>query len=119
MIQEYLKGDLIYVELPSVGGSIQSGKRPCIVVSNNVCNRYSPVITIVPLTSRKKHEIPTHVHLKSKDVFDMQNANIKDSTILCEQIITIPKDSIVPGCAKIKPHVLKSINEALAVQLNL
>lgn len=119
MIQEYLKGDLICVELPSVGGSIQSGKRPCVVVSNNACNKYSPVITIVPLTSRKKHEIPTHVYLKSKDVFDLQYLNIRDSTILCEQIITVSKDNIVAGRAKIKPHVLKSINEALAVQLNL
>ena len=34
------------------GTSLQSGIRPVVVVSNNKANTYSPVVTVVPFTSR-------------------------------------------------------------------
>lgn len=44
------------------GGSLQSGFRPVIIVSNNLANEYSSVITILPMTSRtEKKKMPTHV----------------------------------------------------------
>lgn len=43
--------EIWFADLPAVGGSIQSGTRPVVIVSNDVANRFSPVITAVPLTS--------------------------------------------------------------------
>lgn len=43
-------------------GSVQSGIRPVIILSNERNNRHSTVVAVVPLTSRdKKPELPTHV----------------------------------------------------------
>ena len=43
--------DIWLAALPETGDSVQHGTRPVIVVSNDMANRYSPVISIVPLTS--------------------------------------------------------------------
>ena len=60
-----------------MAGSEQGGGRPAVVVSNDMCNRYSPVITVVFLTTREKKDLPTHVQIKSSRY---------DSTALCEQV---------------------------------
>ena len=54
------RGDILMVNLGQVPGtSLQIGIRPVVVVSNNKANTYSPVVTVVPFTSRvyKKHTV--------------------------------------------------------------
>ncbi len=66
MNKEIRRGDLYYAELDPIVGSEQAGTRPVLVVSNDVGNQYSPVIVIVPITSRRigKKQLPTHVEVK-------------------------------------------------------
>ena len=62
------RGDILYVDMgEEYEGSIQGGMRPMVVVSNNLANKFSPVITVVPLTSRtyKKRYLPTHVLIRT------------------------------------------------------
>ena len=60
-------GDIFMAKLEEDvdGGSIQAGLRPVLIVSNDKANQFSPVITIVPITSKiiGKKKIPTHVLL--------------------------------------------------------
>lgn len=49
--KEITRGDLILVNFPDVGGSVQAGVRPAIVVQNNIGNKYSPCLIVAPLTS--------------------------------------------------------------------
>lgn len=37
------RGDIILVDLPNVGESVQTGRRPAIVVQNNMGNAHSPL----------------------------------------------------------------------------
>lgn len=47
------KGGLYIADLPDdADGSLQSETRPVVIVSNNMANKYSPVVTILPMTSR-------------------------------------------------------------------
>lgn len=46
------KGDIFMADLPKDEGSLQYGTRPVLVISNNYADSHSPVITIIPLTSR-------------------------------------------------------------------
>ena len=60
------RGDVYYVDFGhNIESCKQSGIRPAVIVSNNRANLYSPVITVVPLTSRihKKRSLPTHVYI--------------------------------------------------------
>lgn len=69
------RGDVFYSDLNPVVGSEQGGIRPVLVVQNNVGNRHSPTIVVLPLSTAKKHYLPTHIHIRGSK--------------------TLPKDSIV------------------------
>ena len=47
------RGDILYVDLGvQYQGSIQGSMRPVVVVSNNMANKHSTVITVVPLSTK-------------------------------------------------------------------
>lgn len=74
------------------GTSVQSGNRPVLVISNDVANRNSPIITVIPLSSKlKKLELPVHVVLTEKDCEMLRDEHLEDSILLVEQITTIDK----------------------------
>jgi len=56
------RGEIYYFDLGIGIGSEQRGKRPCLVVQNNIGNKYSPCTIILPLTtSITKATIPTQI----------------------------------------------------------
>ena len=66
--------------------SVQSGNRPVLVISNDVANRNSPIITVIPLSSKlKKLELPVHVVLTEKDCEMLRDEHLEDSILLVEQ----------------------------------
>lgn len=74
------RGDIWLCDLSDSLGSEQAGTRPVVILQNDKGNDVSPLTTVIPLTSRKKHYIPTHVPLpKEADV-------AVDSLAMAEQI---------------------------------
>ena len=69
------------VEIPNNIGHQQGGIRPCVIVSNNIGNEFSPVIKVLPITTKRyKSTQPTHVHFNKDEV----NGLLKDSTVEAE-----------------------------------
>ena len=68
----------------------QLGLRPAVVFQNNAGNRHSPNVIVLPLTtSMKKLGQPTHV------VVPARGTGLRyDSVVLCENPVTISKDSL-------------------------
>ena len=102
------------IDLPSSGNShVQHGIRPAIIVSNDMANLYSPVVTVVPLTSRQKKPLPTHVSLRGCGLN-------RDSTALCEQIITVDKTRLT-RCIGFVYNTCDqyALRQALRVQLGM
>lgn len=101
------------------GGSIQSGYRPCVVVQNDVGNRFSSICLVVPVTSCvTKTNLPTHV------IYDHLNSHgeVVTNIALCEQIFTVQmKDLSRPknGDGKIDAETMTRIDEALKISLGL
>lgn len=87
VIRQY---DIWCANLPAMPGShVQSGKRPVVVVSNDTANRYSPIISIIPLTTNLGHmDMPTHTVIRSRFLR-------APSVVLCEQIMSIDKSWLV------------------------
>lgn len=55
-MNEIRRGKVYDVELKSTSSHVQFGRRPCLVVQNNLGNTFSPTIIVVPLTTKlKKH----------------------------------------------------------------
>lgn len=110
-------GDIFMAKLEEDvdGGSIQAGLRPVLIVSNDKANQFSPVITIVPITSKiiGKKKIPTHVLLT--------NCGLPQQSIaLVEQITSINKCRLIRYMTTIKKSQFESqIKRAIEIQLNL
>lgn len=91
MSDKYNKYDVIFGNFPDVDGSKQSGYRPAIVMQNNIGNRFSPTLIVLPLTKRIKNiEQPTHLLIEN----DSDNGLAFNSMLLAEQITTIDKTKV-------------------------
>jgi mRNA interferase MazF len=84
-IQSPKRMEIWYAKLPmDRRTSVQGGSRPVLIISNDVCNERSSIITVIPMTTQMKHlSQPTHVLL------DMEDGN--QSMVLAEQIMAIDK----------------------------
>ena len=101
-----------YAHLPEIPDShVQQGERPVIVVSNDKANRYSPCITVVPLTTAQKRPLPTHVPISGCGLPCMSQA-------LCEQILSLDKSRLTRrmGCICC-PETREALHTAMAIQL--
>ena len=89
--------DIVQVDLGESFESEQGGKRPAVIVQNNIGNKYSPTVLIVPMTREiKKVNMPTH-NVMYKTKFNGLDA---DSMLLGEQTTAIDKKRILykRGC---------------------
>ena len=89
----YLRGNIYYADMEPNIGSEQGGKRPVVVLQNNIGNRRSPTLIVATVTTRteKKKNQPTHVLVDSNPAFE------EPSMILLEQIFMIDKSRIEPS----------------------
>ncbi len=90
-------------------GSVQKGRRPCVVVSNDCANLFSSVVTVLPITSKLKNSLPTHTNITLD----------AESTILAEQITTVERDRLELLNISASKEKMYDINRCLEVQLNL
>lgn len=99
------RGDVVYVD-----DKLHASKlRPAVIVSNNMCNTFSPKVTVVYLTTKPKKPLPTHTTILCK----------VPSTAMCEGIYTISKsclDSYIRSCTHSE---LKGLEQALCCSLGI
>ena len=109
------RGDIYYADLSPVVGSEQGGIRPVLVLQNDIGNKYSPTVICAAITSRmNKAKLPTHVEL-SAGKYDL----IKDSVILLEQVRTIDKKRLKEKVCHLDEEILKKVDKALIISLEL
>lgn len=110
---EVTRGDVVWVDFPQGYGSVQSGIRPAIVVSNDKNNRYSPNVTVVPITSQYKRYIPTHVFIGT------QGGLSRESTVLCEETMPVDKNRITGYIGHIFGNTMCQIETAIKIQMGI
>lgn len=112
---EIKRGDILLVMLNPSVGSEQGGKRPVVVLQNNIGNRYSPTIIIAPITSKQnKAKMPTHVEIEDYKACGLD----KPSIILLEQIETIDKSRIIKKLNSVNKEMIKKINAAIKISID-
>lgn len=111
---EIKRGDIFLVDLPINKGHIQSGKRPVIVVQNDIGNKFSPTTIVVCMTKQtKKGFQPTHVHMHG-----IPNKQLQ-CQILCEQLYTVDKTQLIKKVGQIGTKTLYELDKALKVSIGL
>jgi len=113
--QQLIRGGIYIVNLPNRRGSIQSKQRPCVLVSNNSCNNFSPVLHVCPLSSvTTKKKLPTHIMINR-----VNSGLLKDSIALCEQTIPVNKSDILNQVAFCNEETMLRISRGIKVQFAL
>ena len=115
MFTKYARGMVYWATLPRYeqNPNIQSGRRPVIIVSNNVANCLSNNVTIVPCTTNteKRPDQPTH--------YIMSLNPREDSMVLAEDIITINKNLLENFMGMLDESIMKEIDECIKAALGL
>jgi mRNA interferase MazF len=112
---EIKRGEIILVNFESIKGSEQGGIRPCLVVQNDISNKFSPVTIVAALTSKvPEKEYPTNVFISKQD-----SCLNKDSTIMLNQIRTIDKLKIIKKISSLYLYSMNKVDKALKISLCL
>lgn len=108
------RGDIYWVKLPllDIKENIRElqGLHPCLVVSNDEQNKFSPLITVLPLTSKIDKIYPFQVLSKIQG---------KNGVILVDQIRTIDRKRFCDRIEKINIDLMEHIERALHITLAL
>ena len=109
-----VRGEVYLMDLAPRSGSEQTGRRPCIVVSNDAftSNPRWRSVTVVPLTSADRWQRPSPTTV----LFVSGEANLpKACAALAHQVTTLDKDKILgPPIGMLTPAKLAEVEAALA-----
>lgn len=108
---EIRRGQVWWWNCPAHSRShIQSGTRPVVIVSNDICNGLSPVVTVVPLTTSVKKPYPQQVPVVFLD---------RVSIALADQLTSIPVSELGKQVCTLCDFQMDQIDKAIAIQLGL
>jgi mRNA interferase MazF len=108
------RGDVYLINLDPVIGSEQGKTRPCLIIQNNIGNKYSQNTIIASITSKIDKEYPFLVKI------DKGVANLpKDSFVQLDQIRTISVKRIIKKIGSLPKEVMLKIDVALKNSLDL
>jgi len=112
---EVKRGDIWYADLGDrkERSSIQYGRRPCIIIQNDIGNKYSPTVLILPCTSQVKRQLPTHTKLG-----EIQGLN-KITYTLAEQTQTIDKNQLISKVSNVNEKEMEDIEKAIMIEAGI
>lgn len=112
-MEQIKRGQIYYANLAPVIGSEQGGKRPVVIVQNDVGNKHSPTTIIAIVTSRHtKAKLPTHCWLETKCL-------PLNSMVELEQVRTIDKSRLFGFVGEVTITDQKRIDKALKISLGV
>ena len=103
------KEDIVWGTLytTSEDRDLQQGRRPLLLLGNDKACEYSPIISVIPLSSkhRKEKSIPTHVLIKPA---------------LTEQLRCISNESLIGGRVdSVNQETMNEIEKNIKLQLGI
>ena len=109
------RGELYWVNLNPSKGSEQAGRRPVLILQNDIGNELAPTTIVAPLTTKSfTKEYPTNVNLP-KGTGGLKS----DSTVLLSQIRTIDKARLEEKAGSLSNFYLDKVDRAVKISLGL
>lgn len=113
---EVRRGDILWIQCdPSVG--VEPRKtRTCIVVSNDVANRYGQAVTVVPTQTY------TSDRAARAYMVDLRppRSTLKDARVAnASMIMTYDRERVVRRAGRIAPETQRALDQALGMHLGL
>lgn len=117
IIEPVLRGDVYQANLDPVVGSEIGKQRPVVVIQNNIGNKFSPVLIVVPISSVKEitKPLPIMVFVKKGD-----GGLDEDSYIDCGQIRTLSKERrFLRKRGSFSAEIMEQLNSALKKSISI
>lgn len=89
--------------------------RAVLVVSNDIGNRHSGTVTVLPVTSRNVGRVYPFEILLPPGTANLSNI----SKVKADQIRTLDRDNIIKFVGSLEENVLSSVEQAIRIHLGL
>ena len=113
---EIKRGDTVLVDLEPVKGSETGKIRPCVVIQNDIGNKFSSTTIVAIITSQKEisKQYPTDVWI------EIGEGGLNYASIIqCDQIRTIDKSRIINKIGTLDVKIMQKANKALIISMDL
>ena len=108
------RGDIFLVSFdPTLGAEIQK-TRPALVVSNDINNVHSPIISISPITSNVTRVYSFEVEIPA----GMGGLKIR-SKIMVHQTRAVDKIRLIKRLGQLTPSIMAEVDQALTIHYDL
>lgn len=108
------RGEIFLVCLDPTIGSEISKTRPALIISNDINNKFSATVTVIPITSRVDKVFPFEV------LFPPEESGLsKRSKVKCNQIRTIDKRRLIKSLGEISIETMREVEDALRIHLGM
>ena len=108
------RGEIFLVSLdPTIGSEINK-TRPALVISNDINNKFSSTVTVIPITSNVKKVFPFEV------LFPPAQSGLSEaSKAKCNQIRTVDKRRLIKPLGKISQKKMGKVEDSLSIHLGM
>ncbi len=109
------RGELYYADLNPIKGHEQGGRRPVLIIQNDIGNQFSPTTIVAPLTTTFPSRVyPTEVRVEA-GIGGLPQA----SSVLLNQIKAIDKDRLEERIGQFSEPVMRRVDDAIKISLGL
>jgi mRNA interferase MazF len=108
------RGEIYFADLDPVIGHEQGGRRPVLIIQNDVNNQYSSVLIVAAITSAPtRKQYPVDVAITSI------SGLIEGARVLLNQIKTIDKRRLERYIGRLNDAQMEQVDQAIKISLGL
>lgn len=109
------KGEIYLVNFDPIIEHEAKKKRPALILSNNIHNQYSPLVTVAPLSSNTNKVYPFEVYVTKKSTGLNEN-----SKIMIIHLRSVDKKRLINKIGDIEDkEILNKINKVISEHFSL
>lgn len=117
------RGEIYWIDWSPARGSEQAGRRPGLVVSNDLANEHAPVVVVAAMTTRR----PSRPFPFLVEVAAAETGMARDGTVNCLQLLTVDKQrlglsdgrGVAVAAGKVHASRMRDVDRALKASLAL
>jgi mRNA interferase MazF len=113
MAMEVKRGGIYWVDWSSGRGSEQQGKRPALVIQNDIGNKYGTTI-VAACSTAPERRFPFVVRLTAEE-----SGLPKDCSVNLSRILTIDVSRLLSRAGKLGEDKMAEVDEAIRISLGL